>query len=366
MKTMVEKLLAVLPAWDMDPDTREAIAKSARAMLGDEALLETAKSYYDRMFAPGAAPCHDLTEWSEPAADAVMGENMLFTVVFFVRTMELEQAGTYVYGPDNTPVDFRGTALRHMKSFYGRNDCYGVTGQSRKHLYEYLQPSMMQVGRLVYELNAFPFEYEVWRSRKTGETLPLMKADLRFDDTDRPHTEGSFVTTRTEADGRLTGYTYTEKGLLNRTPVTLDLSEWEPFIVKGDPVVSLHIPGNDKFTPDVVDTSLVYGREFLARYFPDFRYKAFICSSWLLGTDLADFVREDSNILNFQSRFRIGLSFRNYFSIYDNVFNVPKHCPLEELVPTNRFQREILEMVKGGGTLYSGRGYILKDETEEY
>ncbi|MBR6747617.1 MAG: hypothetical protein IKM07_01660 [Clostridia bacterium] len=360
MKKLLEKLLTALPGWDMDNDAREAVMKSARALIGDDALMITAKEYYECWFAPDA-DCKDIVELSIPAADAVMGENMIFTVLFFARTVELEEAGIYVYGPDNTPVDFRGTVLRHLTSFYRRNDCYGIATSSRKHMYDYVRPTMMQVGRLVYELNSFPFEYEVWRSRKTGETIPVMNAGLIFDDTDRPHTEGSFTTTRTIADGKLTGYTYTEKGLLDRTPVTLDMNEWEPFIVKGDPVVSLHIPGNARFTPDVVDQSLVYGKEFLAKYFPDFHYKAFICSSWLLGTDLAQFVREDSNILKFQSRFRIGLAFRNGFSIFDNVFNVPKHCPIEELVPTNRFQREILEMVKAGGTLYSGRGYFLKD-----
>jgi len=360
MKTRLEKLLAALPAMELESDACEAVAASTRALLGDDALLTMAKDYYDRMFAPGAPYCRDIMQWSEPQADAVMGENMLFTVLLFARAAALVEEGKYTYG-DNRPVDFYFTVRRLLRGNCRRWDSFGMVSSSRQGLYRFLLPVQFHLGRLVFEMQSFGFGYEVWRSRKTGETLPLMKEGLIFDAEDHPHTVGDFTTTRTVADGKLTGYTYTDKGLLDRNPVTLDLDEWEPFIVEGDPVVWLHIPGNDKFTPDVVDQALEYGKEFLARYFPEYNYKAFVCSSWLLGTDLAQFMRPEANILKFQSRFRIGLGFRNDFSLFDNVFDVPKHCPIEELVPTNRFQREILEMVKAGGTLYSGRGYFLKD-----
>jgi hypothetical protein len=35
---------------------------------------------------------------------------------------------------------------------------------------------------------------------------------------------------------------------------------------------------------------------------------------------------------------------------------------LDELVPTNRFQQEVLDMVKAGGHIYTGQGYIMKEQ----
>ena len=95
MKILLEKLLAALPAMDLDADACDAVAASTRALLGDDALLTMAKDYYDRMFAPGASYCRDIMQWSEPQADAVMGENMIFTVLFFARTVELVEEGKY-------------------------------------------------------------------------------------------------------------------------------------------------------------------------------------------------------------------------------------------------------------------------------
>ena len=51
---------------------------------------------------------------------------------------------------------------------------------------------------------------------------------------------------------------------------------------------------------------------------------------------------------------------RNSVSLRNHIFQVHPELPLEQLKPVNRFQQSILDMVKAGGTLYSGRGYILK------
>lgn len=72
-----------------------------------------------------------------------------------------------------------------------------------------------------------------------------------------------------------------------------------------DAAISLHIPESGPMTPAAVTASLDAAREFFPRHFPDERYTAFSCSSWLLDPQLSEYLPEDSNIVRFQRRFEL-------------------------------------------------------------
>lgn len=360
MKKLLEQLLTMLPTLTLADAVRERIAASTRTLLGDEVLLTLARDYYDRMYAEGTPMRSDVAEWTEPGADAVLGENMLFTIIQLARACELNAAGAYEYG-DGVKVDFLHETLHHLNNWIGRHDCLGLGSPTRHTIYRFIKPRIFGLGRLEFELTEHFFDYEVWRERTTGKHLPLIDDGVRFEENGFPWHGGKLSTARQETDTQVTGYTYLPDGRLDPTPVTLDKSRYERCLTRGDAVLSVHIPVGGRLDADAAEESFGYVGSFMANYFPEVDYKAFVCSSWLLDTNLRHFVGPESNMLKFQNRFTVGLSHRNGFSVYDDIFQVPKHCPLEELVPTNRFQREILAMLKAGGTLYSGRGYILTD-----
>ncbi|MFV2020479.1 acyltransferase domain-containing protein [Micromonospora sp. LOL_023] len=73
----------------------------------------------------------------------------------------------------------------------------------------------------------------------------------------------------------------------------------------GGNAINLHVPESGPLTPEAVSASLDAARAFFPRHFPDERYTAFICSSWLLDPQLLDYLPEDSNIVAFQQRFQL-------------------------------------------------------------
>ncbi|WP_305787216.1 acyltransferase domain-containing protein [Symbioplanes lichenis] len=74
---------------------------------------------------------------------------------------------------------------------------------------------------------------------------------------------------------------------------------------RGTTAVSLHIPEAGPLTPEAIDASLDQARAFFPRHFPDERYEAFACGSWLLDPQLREYLPEDSNIIRFQRRFEL-------------------------------------------------------------
>ena len=74
---------------------------------------------------------------------------------------------------------------------------------------------------------------------------------------------------------------------------------------RGDTAIDLHIPASGPIAPQAVTTSLDEARAFFPRHFPDERYTAFACGSWLLDPQLQEYLPQDSNIVQFQRRFEL-------------------------------------------------------------
>src|SRR6202035_466662 len=69
--------------------------------------------------------------------------------------------------------------------------------------------------------------------------------------------------------------------------------------------IGLHIPEAGPMTPEAVASSLGQARAFFPRHFPDERYTAFTCGSWLLDPQLLEYLPAGSNIARFQRMFEL-------------------------------------------------------------
>ena len=69
----------------------------------------------------------------------------------------------------------------------------------------------------------------------------------------------------------------------------------------GEAYLDVHIPHGTPFTEESCQESFCMAREFYAKHYPEFEYNYFGCYSWLLDTTLRKLLREDSNIVKFQS-----------------------------------------------------------------
>ncbi|MBR2042844.1 MAG: hypothetical protein IJ946_00735 [Clostridia bacterium] len=217
----------------------------------------------------------------------------------------------------------KGIPLEHLESIMGvwRNASnrsfkkygfYGLNGVYRSFLCGYMQPARYTLGRLNFEMAPLEDNYAVY---KTENGIAYTNSDEEI------------------------------KG--------------ECVLKKGDPVLYVHIPENGPLLPDLVDDSFNKAKEFFAAYFPEYNFRAFVCSSWLLDENLKTVLKPTSNIIAFQNRFTIAAKKENNFSLYWHVLGIEDFLPIDQLVPANDFQSRIINHVKEGTPLYSGKGFIL-------
>lgn len=314
----------------VEEDLKEGLQEILSEILGDknktEAAVQMYRYYFDRKIPFG----RELIENSEDVS-----QGRISTAVYFARAVWLSQENVYKLPPDS--LDFVEQLLDLLRDNKAKHGHYAMVEVSRFVGYAHTFPYIFRLGRLEFEIARFAYPYTVYA--ENGRIFELVQQTV------------------TEENGTITGNLYAEDGLNLAEPVTL--ANPVCLLKQGDMVLSVHVPGKEKMSDELVESAFQQALPFFKRYFPEMKFKAYICSSWLLDPDLSRFLNKESNILRFQRRFCIPFKQCYNPALYTFIFNRPKVCPLEELVPQNRFQREILEYVKAGGDIYSGRGYIL-------
>ena len=362
MKDMIKQLLAEagsrLPRYGLDEEQTAALTGYFRMTAERDDLLDTIVRYYTELYASQSPPS---SVENYPEGDGLEC-GMLFAAIYYVRCELLEsvlaERGIPAYAVKKVPWHFRDLLTR-SRHCYGE---HGFRGMYRSGMIRYTYPRSYTLGRLSFEMTTFFGPYEVYRNKKDSTLIPMALPDIRYlpDGRQAPRDyTGEYYCTKLSADSRITGNTFHEDGTLDFTTVSLDENEYEKVLGKGVPVISVHVPGNEKLTAESVDESFAVAGKFFAQFYPDCGFRAYICSSWLLDTGLKKLLGNDSNILKFQSRFRIVLSSVNGFALYWNIFGIERPIPRTELIPRNAFQRGILKMLDEGGRLYSGNGFIL-------
>lgn len=127
----------------------------------------------------------------------------------------------------------------------------------------------------------------------------------------------------------------------------------------GDFALGVHIPDfSGPFTPRACDASFARAKEFFARYFPEEPYHIATCHSWLLDEQLAEYLPESSNIIQFQRRFRPAYQpddddksiIRFVFGRMDPV--------IDELPQRTRLERAVVAHIRSGRHWHGGAGWL--------
>lgn len=133
--------------------------------------------------------------------------------------------------------------------------------------------------------------------------------------------------------------------------------EYELTTLRGEAIVSLHIPTDVDLRPEVLRPSLKEGLEEFYRLFPAYRGKPVYCHSWLLSPMLKDFLPEGSHILRFQELFTVTQDTVPGKDVLLWVFKNPK-LPPEDYPEDTSLQRKLKAFFLDGGQFLEGAGFL--------
>ena len=259
--------------------------------------------------------------------------------------------------------------LREYKSLHGRwgLDQFGW-------LINHFKGRVHALGRLQFMFSPFPFDFHVCRHRTTGRVVllagdgMLFRADGQFDGAnDVRDPDHAWTAEYRKQNGRVTGYPISpRRGCAIRQPMKLDLSEWNAVLEKGDPVIGVHIPATGPLTHLECQESYRSARTFFPKYFPEYRFRAFDCYSWLLDAQLEDYLPPSSNIVQFLGDFYLlPIPGANDHQTIERVFGFGVKAVDPDTAPQDTaLRRAVLEHMRNGGRWRQGGGVIFPEDID--
>ncbi len=172
----------------------------------------------------------------------------------------------------------------------------------------------------------------------------------------------SFAPVLSETEDAYIGHPYDFLGRCSKEPIELKKCEWKKILSHGDKVIALHIPSGGALTPEEVDNTLALTKDFVAKYFPEWDYRGFICESWLLDPKLGELLGDESNIVSFGRRFlRVSIESGGRSPFYF-VFLRPyeEDVDITTLPENTRLERALKSHYNNGGFIYDFFGYFKK------
>jgi len=172
--------------------------------------------------------------------------------------------------------------------------------------------------------------------------------------------EGSFIARITETEDAVTGYPSLD-GIVQKETVTLSKKDWQLWLTEEDCFPRIHIPSDGGFDKKTIAHAYARAREVFDRCYPDYPYKGFFCSSWLMSTDLKEVLKPTSNILGFQEPFTQIPHLSSGRLVFSFVFGLSAAIPedIDALPEKSSLQRAVKERYKAGGFIHEGAGFFL-------
>lgn len=221
---------------------------------------------------------------------------------------------------------------------------------------------LFRVGRLQLEFPmGTPGLYMVFEN-KDGDIVafanqPVHRDGFPLGSKNYEDAEGSFTASIEETDDAYVGYPYLANGHISTEKLTLKKSEWAVKLKGGEPLVGLHIPADEPFGDDIVEETLKRSKELLANCYPEYKYKAFFCGSWLCDPALIDILGNDANISKFCKRF-IPFSVKaNAKDVFGYVFRAHgDNIDVSSLPEKTSLQRALKNHYLAGNAIYMMHG----------
>lgn len=128
---------------------------------------------------------------------------------------------------------------------------------------------------------------------------------------------------------------------------------------KGHPVLAVHIPSlSGPLSPEACDASFAEADAFFRAHYPGYPLDLAVCKSWLMDRQLADYLPETSNIVQFQRRFQIAYTPEpDNHDTLEFVFRAPNRS-LDELPQSSTLERAVVAHIRAGKAWTGGMGWL--------
>jgi hypothetical protein len=346
---------------------REVLLGVLPELTCDERLCRLLWHLYRRLFVTPGMLHEDLTAWPLLPASAMLHADLFHAYAYLAGAADFAaRCGQRGISPEvivATLADFERWIREHRK----RTGRWGLS--NLRWLANHFSGNLFQLGRLQFQFGTFRTPYHAWRQRGSGRVRLLAEAGVRFS------ADGLAAGSADElplgapyqvAGGVVSGLPVDPRGYALPRPEPLPLAEWDCILSPGDLVLNLHIPAGSSLATDLCGESFRRAGAFYAAHFPEYRYRAYVCGSWLLDPQFERVLQPGSNIVGFLKEVYLfplpGATARQTF---ERVFGTAAVDPLTAPRDTS-LRRALLEHLEQGGVWRAGGCLLLPEDVPQW
>ncbi|HBN82211.1 MAG TPA: hypothetical protein DDZ89_00020 [Clostridiales bacterium] len=263
--------------------------------------------------------------------------------------------------PDDIRFSTRTSYEECTKGVKKRTGRYGFDKRYFRWIQHYIDVDLLRIGRLNFEMRT-RLRGPIYVMENHKKDLCMLMTGVRLHReglilgipgyTDE---EGAYDADFVMTDEYFEGYPVGPKGKAIKERTRLLKSDWHMILTPDDPVLSIHIPGGEKLYSEQCEEAYARAREVFADCFPEFKYKAFACFSWLMDPQLADMLPANSNIVSFQNKYIRFPSYSTGTGVMSFVF-WRKYDRYEDLPETTSLERKIKQHYINNKYIYEPGG----------
>ena len=307
-----------------------------------------------------------------PSLDETLGADAgLLNVLVMLATVPEMQA---VYRRLGIPADLYRDTISDLRLwmetdyYHHRYQRWGITPWIARWLCHHWQGQILRLGRLQFSLSQFSGRLRAFRHCQTREVLAIAEAGIRYGSDGNTWREccgvdpGAWTSTLEIMDDAVTGNPITPDGFAHRTTRSLSPTEWDLVLVPGDPILTFHVPAGAPLTIDDCGESFRRALEVFPRHFPDFKFRGFFTSTWLMDSRLQTLLPAESNIVRLQREVYLypGLQGDNN-QVYERVFGWGTK-DINNVEWKTSLQKTIGAYLNNGGHFHGGYCFLLIDD----
>lgn len=253
-----------------------------------------------------------------------------------------------------------------LNDFYRKNGRWGIV--ENQWLTHHFTGKLFRLGRLQFAMDRFKGNVKVFKNKHDGSVIALSEEDIWYrrdgqvNGTNNIYeTEGIWLSQFQEDEEYYRGNPISPHGRAINKAVELSKSDWQLMMVRDDRVLDMHIPADGRMDYDLCGQSMEAAEEFFPKYFPEWEYKGFTCTTWLFDPQFQKLLPASSNIVRFQQEFYLYPVKSDDSQTFERVFD-KKPEDFNKAPRDTSLRRIIIDHYLQGEYLRSAGGFILKED----
>lgn len=346
----------------MAPEVKEAFLETLPMFKNNPSLQRLAWHCHFLLFQCPEEKTANIGLWPMlPKAD------MFYAVVFLSGLKHIQDIHVKLGIPEAVTLDTLSDLQLWIYEYRKR---YGVWGFTQKGwLIHHFRGKLFKLGRLQFLPGVFPYDLHVFRNTLDRKIIMLagenmcFRRDGQFDGTNKISDPDGRWTAKFEIkDNYIYGHPISPYGKALPCQIELPISDWREVLKNGELVLTIHIPATGPLVHSECGESFRQMADFHPKYFPEYKFKALTCVSWLLDGQFEQQLPASSNIVQFLREYYLHpVPNSDDQQTFDRIFG-KKFDDLNDAPQNTSLQRVIVKHLKTGGHWRSGGGVLLPED----